>query len=102
MGCHHSVVTGYFYESILGLVLTLILGVAFTLLQVLEYFETSYAISYGNYGSIFFIATGFHGFHVLVGSIFLLVGVAKVLVRLALRTGDLSTSCLANIFYYRV
>merc|ERR1711972_193958 len=77
--CHHSVVTRYFYESVLGLILTLILGFAFTLLQVLEYFETSYTISYGNYGSIFFIATGFHGFHVLVGSIFLLVGLIRLL-----------------------
>jgi cytochrome c oxidase subunit 3 len=76
-------VTRYFYESVLGLVLTLILGFAFTLLQVLEYFETSYTISYGNYGSIFFIATGFHGFHVffplLVRSIFLLVGLIRLL-----------------------
>jgi len=79
-------VVRYFYESILGLIFTLILGVIFTLLQVLEYFETSYTISYGNYGSIFFMATGFHGFHVLVGSIFLFVG----FVRLVL--GQLSTT----------
>merc|ERR1711928_129975 len=68
--CYHSVVVRYFYESVLGLLFTLILGLLFTLLQILEYFETSYTISYGNYGSIFFIATGFHGFHVLVGFIF--------------------------------
>jgi cytochrome c oxidase subunit 3 len=84
--CHHSVVVGYFYESILGLLFTLVLGVLFTLLQVLEYFETSYTISYGNYGSIFFIATGFHGFHVLVGSLFLLVGFVRLIL------GQLSTT----------
>merc|ERR1712077_180851 len=78
--CHHSVVVRYFYESILGLLFTLLLGLTFTLLQVLEYFETSYTISYGNYGSIFFIATGFHGFHVLVGSLFLLVGFVRLLI----------------------
>jgi cytochrome c oxidase subunit 3 len=64
----------------LGLILTLILGVAFTLLQVLEYFETSYTISYGNYGSIFFMATGFHGFHVLVRSLFLFVGFVRLVI----------------------
>jgi heme/copper-type cytochrome/quinol oxidase subunit 3 len=84
--CHHSVVVGYFYESVLGLLFTLILGVLFTLLQVLEYFETSYTISYRNYGSIFFIATGFHGFHVLVGSLFLLVGFVRLIL------GQLSTT----------
>merc|ERR1711879_822375 len=76
--CHHSVVVRYFYESVLGLL--------FTLLQVLEYFETSYTISYRNYGSIFFIATGFHGFHVLVGSLFLLVGFVRLIL------GQLSTT----------
>jgi len=80
------VVVRYFYESILGLLFTLILGLLFTLLQVLEYFETSYTISYRNYGSIFFIATGFHGFHVLVGSLFLLVGFVRLIL------GQLSTT----------
>jgi len=90
---HHSVVIRYFYESVLGLIFTLLLGVAFTLLQVLEYFETSYTISYRNYGSIFFIATGFHGFHVLVGSLFLLVGFVRLVLGQFSTTQHIGLEC---------
>lgn len=53
------------------------LGVYFTCLQVIEYFEAPFSISDGIYGSTFFVATGFHGLHVLIGSIFLIVCFAR-------------------------
>jgi cytochrome c oxidase subunit 3 len=49
------------------------LGIYFTILQGLEYYEARFTFADRVYGSTFFIATGFHGLHVLVGTIFLLV-----------------------------
>ena len=45
----------------------------FTILQGLEYFEASFTFADRVYGSTFFIATGFHGLHVIIGTLFLLV-----------------------------
>ncbi|MCA3572794.1 MAG: cytochrome c oxidase subunit 3, partial [Aestuariivirga sp.] len=60
-----------------GLWATVALGVLFTIVQAYEYMHAAFAFSRddgGNiYGSTFFMATGFHGFHVLVGTIFLIV-----------------------------
>lgn len=69
--CHHLLL-----ESKRGLVslrLTVLLGVYFSYLQWKEYKEASFSISESVYGRVFFIRTGFHGFHVLIGSRFLLV-----------------------------
>ncbi|NJC34853.1 cytochrome c oxidase subunit 3 [Sphingomonas jejuensis] len=56
-----------------GLWLTIGLGILFSAIQAYEYAHAPFAFSGLNYGSIFFMATGFHGFHVLVGTIFLIV-----------------------------
>ncbi|MDT8760418.1 cytochrome c oxidase subunit 3 [Sphingomonas psychrotolerans] len=66
-----------------GLWLTVILGISFTALQALEYSEAPFpfkaASDHGSsYGGAFFMATGFHGFHVLVGTIFLIVNLVRV------------------------
>ena len=53
--------------------LTILLGIYFTGLQALEYLEASFSIADRVYGSTFFIATGFHGLHVIVGTTFLIV-----------------------------
>ena len=53
--------------------ITVILGIYFTILQGLEYFEARFTFADRIYGSTFFIATGFHGLHVLVGTLFLIV-----------------------------
>lgn len=49
------------------------LGVYFTILQAIEYCEASYSIADSVYGAVFFVATGFHGAHVLIGTTFLVV-----------------------------
>lgn len=71
--CHHSIINKDRINSLKSLILTIILGVIFTLFQLFEYFESSFCIADSVYGSVFFIATGFHGFHVFVGSLFLII-----------------------------
>lgn len=48
------------------------LGIIFSLVQLIEYKNRRFSISENSYGSRFFVTTGFHGLHVLIGSIFLL------------------------------
>ena len=60
-----------------GLWLTIVLGILFTTLQAVEYAEAPFPFAGVNYGTTFFMATGFHGFHVLVGTIFLIVCLAR-------------------------
>ena len=56
-----------------GLAITVALGALFTALQAYEYSHAAFGFRDGIYASTFYMATGFHGFHVLIGTIFLLV-----------------------------
>ena len=76
---HFSLVSGHFSTSFLSLALTILLGSFFSLLQVYEYYSSSFCISDSVYGSCFYLATGFHGIHVLIGSCFLLVALLRLL-----------------------
>lgn len=69
---HHSIINNYFNKSIISLIVTVLLGGYFMAIQYVEYCEASFAISDGIYGTTFFMATGFHGFHVTIGTLFLL------------------------------
>ncbi|RXG55829.1 cytochrome c oxidase subunit 3, partial [Armadillidium vulgare] len=60
-------------EAVVRLFVTIFLGVYFTILQAFEYIEASFTIADSIYGSTFFVATGFHGLHVLIGTTFLLI-----------------------------
>lgn len=75
---HHSLIENSRENTIQALILTVALGAYFTVLQAGEYIEASFSISDRVYGSTFFVATGFHGLHVLIGSTFLLVCLARV------------------------
>lgn len=68
---HHSIIQKNFTEAKQSLIITIILGFYFTILQVIEYLEASFTIADSIYGSTFFVATGFHGLHVIIGSLFL-------------------------------
>jgi len=68
---HHSIVSGDRKESIQALTITVILGLIFTTLQGMEYVEAPFSIADSVYGSTFFVATGFHGLHVIIGTLFL-------------------------------
>lgn len=76
---HHRLMEGNYNQILLSLGLTVILGFYFTLLQGFEYFEASFSIADSIYGSTFFIATGFHGLHVIIGTTFLLVCLIRLL-----------------------
>tara|TARA_B100001175_G_scaffold311397_1_gene315777 strand:+ start:616 stop:1401 length:786 start_codon:yes stop_codon:yes gene_type:complete len=56
-----------------GLAYTILLGIAFTALQIYEYDHATFKFTDGIYSSTFYLATGFHGFHVFVGTCFLIV-----------------------------
>jgi len=70
---HHAILEGSFYDSTVSLAFTIVLAMIFTACQYFEYIESSFTISDSVYGSSFFMATGFHGFHVFVGTCFLFV-----------------------------
>lgn len=70
---HHRLIENDYNQTMQGLGLTVLLGVYFTLLQGYEYLEAPFTIADSVYGSTFFIATGFHGLHVIIGTTFLAV-----------------------------
>ena len=76
---HHSIMEGNHDQTKLGLLITVLLGIYFTMLQAFEYYEARFSFADRIYGSTFFIATGFHGLHVIVGTIFLLVCYVRLL-----------------------
>ena len=84
---HHALQTGDRKGARNGLILTVLLGIVFTGIQAFEYhhilteklFYSEEAANAGLYGSSFFMATGFHGFHVLIGTIFLTVCLIRLM-----------------------
>ena len=70
---HHALREDNRQRFLLGLALTIILGITFTSLQAHEYGEATFSFTEGIYPSTFFMATGFHGAHVIIGTIFLIV-----------------------------
>lgn len=71
--CHHSIILGSKKDACHALIITLVLAIVFTSLQAFEYVTAPFSISDGVYGSTFYMATGFHGLHVFVGTVFLTV-----------------------------
>ena len=70
---HHSLLEGNYKGLIQGLTVTVLLGLSFTCVQAYEYSHAAFHFSGGIYPSTFFMATGFHGFHVIIGTTFLAV-----------------------------
>lgn len=74
---HHRLIIRNYNKSVQGLFFTIIIGIYFTILQGYEYFEAPFTISDSIYGSTFFIATGFHGIHVIIGTIFISISLIR-------------------------
>ena len=70
---HHAILEGHKEEGVKALGITVLLGVCFLCFQIFEYVHAHFHFTDGIYPSTFFMATGFHGFHVFVGTVFLFV-----------------------------
>jgi cytochrome c oxidase subunit 3 len=75
---HHYLIKHNYILSIVSLICTLVLAVQFTLLQLDEYKNAPFTISESVYGSVFYMLTGCHGLHVIIGTIFLGVGLFRL------------------------
>lgn len=75
---HHALLARAKKHTLIALLFTIILAVVFTSLQGVEYVNAPFNISDGIYGSAFYMATGFHGFHVFVGTIALFVSFIRI------------------------
>ena len=76
---HHALTENKINRSLKSLAITITLGVYFSMLQYEEYVESSFSMSDGVFGRTFFIATGFHGIHVLIGSRFLIICFIRII-----------------------
>jgi cytochrome c oxidase subunit 3 len=75
---HHAIILQAKRHTIIALIYTISLAVLFTFFQGLEYTSAPFNISDGIYGSCFYMTTGFHGFHVFVGTIALIVSFVRI------------------------
>jgi cytochrome c oxidase subunit 3 len=66
-------------KTIIFINLTIILSIYFLILQILEYKQATFTFSDSIFGSSFYIATGFHGLHVIIGTIFLIINLLRII-----------------------
>ncbi len=97
---HFSLLARRFELTSAGLIWTLSLGSLFTLVQLFEYVKSKFSINDGVYGSIFFLATGFHGLHVIVGSIMLAVALLRNSLRQFLATQHIGFSTASWYWHF--
>ena len=75
---HHSIIVRAKKQAIISLILTIILAILFTFLQGVEYIDAPFTITDSVYGSCFYMTTGFHGFHVFIGTCFLFISFLRI------------------------
>jgi len=76
---HHALIEENDRKGLLhGLILTVFLGFIFSCFQAYEYHHATFTLAGNIYGATFYMATGFHGFHVIIGTIFLAVCLVRV------------------------
>jgi|ERR1700742_368841 len=76
---HHSLIQGKRNGAIIGTFMTIIFAVVFTALQYIEYQQAGFTIADSVFGTVFFASTGLHGLHVIVGTLFILVGFIRII-----------------------
>nr|AIZ58507.1 cytochrome c oxidase subunit III [Alectorobius capensis] len=76
---HHSILGKNYKEAKTSLIITISLGLLFTSLQIWEYLQSPFSISDSIFGSTFFMSTGFHGLHVIIGTSFLIISLLRLI-----------------------
>nr|YP_010363517.1 cytochrome c oxidase subunit III [Atkinsoniella tiani]YP_010363543.1 cytochrome c oxidase subunit III [Atkinsoniella warpa]UNZ12618.1 cytochrome c oxidase subunit III [Atkinsoniella tiani]UNZ12644.1 cytochrome c oxidase subunit III [Atkinsoniella warpa] len=76
---HNAIINKNYTQMVQSTMLTIYLGVYFSILQLYEYIESPFCISDSIYGSTFFMSTGFHGIHVMIGTIFIMVSLLRMM-----------------------
>jgi cytochrome c oxidase subunit 3 len=97
---HHAMIKRIKNRATKALALTIALGIIFTIFQGFEYIEAPFCISDSAFGSTFFIATGFHGLHVIIGSIFLAVSLIRFIKLNASRQHIVGFECAAWYWHF--
>lgn len=77
---HFSILFNDWFYAVVTLFFTLLLGIYFLFIQFQEYVDASYNFMRRGYGRIFFLATGFHGFHVILGCILIFVSLYRIII----------------------
>nr|UNO53655.1 cytochrome c oxidase subunit 3 [Ixodes vespertilionis] len=75
---HHSIMNNNLKESLNSILITILLGIIFTLFQSWEYNQSQFSMSDSIFGSTFFMTTGFHGIHVVIGTSFLIISMIRI------------------------
>lgn len=76
---HFSILNNNWYVRVVTLIATLVLGIYFLFVQYQEYLDATYTFIRRGYGRIFFLATGFHGFHVILGCALILGSLIRII-----------------------
>jgi heme/copper-type cytochrome/quinol oxidase subunit 3 len=79
VGAHRAIISGYKSVIVNMMYLAISFGIFFSWLQFLEYGLTKFTINDSLYGSSFFMLTGLHGFHVIVGTTLLIISYVRVI-----------------------
>ena len=77
---HFSILRNDWFYRVVTLAFTLVLGVYFLVIQYQEYIDATYTFIRRGYGRIFFLATGFHGFHVLLGCVLISASLYRIVI----------------------
>jgi cytochrome c oxidase subunit 3 len=75
---HHAFITGSKSNALIGLILTILLGIFFLFLQYNEYYNSEFTIADSVYSTVFYSTTSLHAFHVTIGVIFLTVSLYRI------------------------
>jgi len=97
---HHALLAGNRKESIEALIYTIALALFFTMLQAYEYTVAPFNISDSVYGSVFYMTTGLHGTHVLIGTIILIVVLIRLISHHFTRTHHVGYECGAWYWHF--
>nr|ASM41867.1 cytochrome c oxidase subunit III [Scaphoideus nigrivalveus] len=75
---HNALIMNNFSQTSHSMIITILLGIYFTILQAVEYYEAPFTMADSVYGSTFFMATGFHGLHVIIGTMFIMISTMRI------------------------